>query len=165
MEREISSLLLKSNRTLGSRLVDDGLCRLRDIEDANEAFVSKVRAEDLTQASLLRILIFDKQAIDEASYLDNLIEKHLIGGLSLNSFNVDTRLSGIVHLDVLRATWTLPIDKVDEHYFLATCYYLSDVVRQYWMEKLNHSITWYACSMQDMESMLDRIAIEGRGDQ
>jgi hypothetical protein len=55
MDREVSSMLLKANRVLGTRLVEAGLTKNDDMDRANALFVERARAKDLRRASLLWI--------------------------------------------------------------------------------------------------------------
>jgi hypothetical protein len=132
MERETSSLLIKSNRVLGTRLVEAGLTNLEQMDAANETFIELARAKDLKRASLLRILIYDNQSLNEEGLLDHLIEEHHIGAVLLENYQLDEVLLVQQPLEIMRASWTLPLDYANNRWFLATAYYLSDIVRKFW---------------------------------
>lgn len=157
MERATSSLLIKSNRVLGTRLVEASLTSLEDMEHANEVFIERARAKDLKRASLLRILIYDNQTLKEDQLLDYQIEKFPVGALMFDNYRLDDVILLQQPLELLRASWTVPFDFQDGRWFVATAYYLSDVVRSFWEERLDGRITWYVTNLNQVESLLDEL--------
>lgn len=155
MNREINSLLLKSNRVLGSRIVEAGLQSMEQIDKANKRFVEHVRNKELALASLLRVLIYETQTLDEKDYIEHVFDHMNLGGIYLHGYDIDTTLYQKFGLDVCQATWTLPVDLVDDHYFIATSYYISDIVQQFWKEKLGSHIHWFMTTIQDMENQFE----------
>jgi hypothetical protein len=160
MQRETSSLLIKSNRVLGTRLVEAGLVNMEDMERGNELFIERARAQDLKRASLLRILVFDNQTLKEERLLDHLIEHHPVGAVMLENYSLDPVLLSQHPLELMHASWTLPLDYVNERWFMATAYYLSDVVRKFWEDRMEGRITWYATSLNQLEMVFDQLASE-----
>ncbi|MEM8548068.1 MAG: TRAP transporter TatT component family protein [Pseudomonadota bacterium] len=67
-------LILRSNRFLGSALIERGLVTAEDLEVANEKLLETIQAGDIRGASLLNILIYEQKALDEALLLDSLVE-------------------------------------------------------------------------------------------
>ena len=157
MERETSSLLIKSNRVLGTRLVEAGLVSLADMDAANESFIELARAKDLKRASLLRILIYDNQTLKEESLLDHLIETYHAGAILLENYNLDDVLLVQHPLELMRASWTLPLDFVNDRWFMVTAYYLSDIVRKFWEDRLDSRITWLISPMQQFETVFEEL--------
>lgn len=155
MERETSSLLIKSNRVLGTRLVEAGLTTLEDMDAANEQFISLAREKDIKRASLLRILIFDKQTLKEESLLDYQIEHHPVGAVMLENYNIDEVLLLQHPLEFMRASWTMPIDFVNDRWFVATAYYMSDTVRKFWEDRLEGRISWYISTLNQFETIFN----------
>ena len=160
MDRQTSSLLIKSNRVLGTRLVEAGLTSLEDMDKANETFIEFARAKDVKQASLLRVLIYDSQALREESLLDHQLEHFPVGAVMLENYVISEEVLGTQPLEVMRASWTLPIDFVGGRWFLATAYYLSDIVRNFWEEKLEGRITWYVSPMSQLEQVFDALSLK-----
>jgi len=165
MDRQTSSLLIKSNRVLGTRLVEAGLTSLEDMDKANESFIEFARAKDVKRASLLRILIYDSQALKEESLLDYQLEQFPVGAVMLENYVISEEVLGTQPLDVMRASWTLPIDYVGGRWCLATAYYLSDIVRSFWEEKLDGRITWFISNMSQLEQVFDKLALEAEAVQ
>lgn len=157
MERETSSLLIKSNRVLGTRLVEAGLTTGENMDHANEAFIQRAREKDLKRASLLRILVFDNQTLKEESLLDYEIEHFPVGAVMLENYYLDDVLLAQQPLEFMRASWTVPMDFVNDRWFLATAYYMSDIVRNFWEERLDGRISWYVTSLNQLESVFEKL--------
>jgi len=158
MERETSSLLIKSNRVLGTRLVEAALTSLEDMDYANESFIERARAKDLKRASLLRILVFDNQTLKEERLLDYQLERYPVGAVMLDNYQIDPVLLQQQSHELMQASWTLPFDYQDHRWFIATSYYMSDIVRNFWEEQLEGRITWYITTLNQIESVLDEHA-------
>lgn len=158
MERKTSSLLIKSNRVLGTRLVEVGLTTVEDMDHANEAFIGLARAKDIKRASLLRIMVYDNQTLKEESLLDYQLEHYPVGAVMLENYNLKEELVADIPLEIIRASWTLPIDRVGDRWFLVTAYYMSDVVRSYWEELLGGRITWYVSPLSQLETVFESMA-------
>ena len=158
MERKTSSLLIKSNRVLGTRLVEADLTNVEEMDKANEGFIELARAKDIKRASLLRVLIFDNQSLKEESLLDYQLENFPVGAIMLENYKIDEELLENESLELMRASWTIPVDRVNGRWFLATAYYMSDVVRQFWEERLEGRITWYISSLSQLETVFESLA-------
>lgn len=157
MERETSSLLLKSNRVLGTRLVEAGLTDVERMDEANDIFIQRARAKDLKRASLLRILIFDNQTLEEEKLLDYQLEQFPVGALLLENYQLDRVLLTQYPVELMRASWTVPVDFVNDRWFLATAYYMSDIVRNFWEERLEGRVAWYVTTLNQLETVLDEL--------
>ncbi len=158
MDRTTNSLLIKSNRVLGTRIVEAGLATIEDMDRANESFIELARAKDIRRASLLRIMVYDHQTLKEESLLDYQLEQYPVGAVMLEDFQINEEALAEIPLEVMRASWTMPIDRIGERWFLATAYYMSDSVRQHWEERLGGRITWYLSSLSQLESTFERLA-------
>lgn len=150
--------MIKSNRVLGTRLVEAGLTSIDDMDKANEAFIGLARVDEIRRASLLRIMIYDHQSISEEKLLDYQLENCPVGAVMLDNYNLDEELYQDIPLELMRASWTFPIDRIGNRWFVATCYYLSDAVREFWEEKLGGRINWYVTTMSQLEKEFDRRA-------
>lgn len=159
MERETSSLLIKSNRVLGTRLVESGLVGLEVMDAANETFIELARAKDLRRASLLRILLFEEQTLREEQLLDYQIQQYHIGAVMLENYVLDPVLIEQQPLEIMCASWTLPIDFSNDRWFLATAYYMSDVVRKFWEDRLEGRVTWLISPLQQFEKVFDELEV------
>jgi len=159
MERKTSSLMIKSNRVLGTRLVEAGLASIEEMDKANEDFIGLARSKDIRRASLLRIMIYDHQSLAEESLIDYQLEHCSVGAVMLENYELDEELFNDIPLEIMRASWTLPIDRIGDRWFLATAYYMSDVVRSFWEERLNGRINWYITPMNQLETVFESLAL------
>jgi hypothetical protein len=55
------------------------------------------------------------------------------------------------------ATWTVPFDKEEDFYFVATAYYLSPAVRAHWTKQLGKNILWYATTLEVISDYLEKL--------
>lgn len=155
--QEHRALILRSNRFLGSALVDRDLVSVNDLELANEKFMEAIQASELKRASILNTLLFDTKSLTEHSLLEHLVEEEGLGLIDLNHVELRTLRPCNVNLSLCWATSTIPFDKIEETYMLATCYGLSDPVIKHWQELFNCPIIWYATSSASMTRALERI--------
>ena len=138
------ALILRSNRFLASSLFDEGLISNGNLNAANEMFMGAIQSHELLKTtSLLSILISELKVLDEAKLLDHLFEQHSLGIIDLNYIEL--------------SSLSLPFDKVDGIYMVATCYYMSTPVVKHWEALLNGKIIWYATSMASMHQSLERL--------
>ena len=158
MERQTSSLLIKSNRVLGTRLVEAGLTSVEDMDKANEVFIELARSKDLKRASLLRVLIYDNQSLREESLLDYQLEHFPVGAINLENYKINEEAIADQPLELMRASWTIPIDHVGGRWFVATSYYMSDIVRNFWEERLEGRLAWFISPMSEMEIVFEERA-------
>ncbi len=155
--QEHRALILRSNRFLGSSLVDKGIVSVGDLEAANERFMEAIQASELKGASILSTLLFELKAFDENTLLDLLIEEKQIGLIDLNHVELSSLRPFKVDLSLCWATSTIPFDKVENTYMLASCYYLSAPVVKHWEELLDGRVLWYATTTSSMTRALERI--------
>ncbi len=126
------------------------------MERANAAFAELARAKDLKRASLLRILIYDQQTLREEALLDYQLEHFPVGAVLFENYAVSEALLAGQPLELMHASWTAPIDRVQDRWFVATAYYLSDVVRKFWEELLGGRVTWYISPMGQLELLFEQ---------
>ena len=106
------ALILRSNRFLGSSLVDKGMVSSADLESANERFMQSIQSSDLKSASILTPLVFELKALDEARLIDYLVEEHQTGLIDLRHIQMQSLKSWGVDLSLCWATSTVPFDKM-----------------------------------------------------
>lgn len=78
------ALILRSNRFLGSALVDKGLVSTVDLEEANGKFMEAIQVGELKRASILSTLVFDLKKLDEAKLLDYLFDEEKLALVDLS---------------------------------------------------------------------------------
>ncbi len=156
--RQHRALILRSNRFLGASLVDKGLVSSSDLEAANEKFMSMIQDSELSMnSSILMTLIHELKALDENDLLEQTVEEHSLGLIDLSFVDLPPISQMNVDLDMCRATSTIPFDKVDDCYLVATCYYLSAPVIKYWEEHYKGKIVWYGTSTLSLTRADERL--------
>lgn len=155
MDPATNRLILKANRSLGSQLVQARLVTSSQIDEANELFVTRLRGGGVRDASLLRVLLYDQQVLSENALIGHQLESGQVGGLHLDSYQVQDEVVKTVNLAECAATWTLPIDHWHGTTILATAYYLSDFVRSFWEEQIEGAVSWMVCPFGDLDAFIE----------
>lgn len=155
--QEHRALILRSNRFLGSALLDKELVSSNDLEEANSKFMEAIQSADLKHASILSTLVFDLKKLDESKLMEYEVEELKLGLVDLDSIELSSLRSMNVDLDLCWASSTLPFDMVEGIYLLATCYYLSAPVIKYWESLLEGPVIWYGTSLTSLSRGLARI--------
>lgn len=155
--QEHRALILRSNRFLGSALVDRGLVSTDDLESANEKFMEAIQSSELKRASILSTLLYDSKALKEQTLLEHLVEEEGVGLVDLSHVDLRSLRPYNVELSLCWATSTIPFDKIENTYMVATCYWLSAPVLKHWEEHLDGRVIWYGTSTTSMIRALERI--------
>jgi hypothetical protein len=156
--QQYRALILRSNRFLGSSLVNKGLLTNGDLEAANEKFMDAVQSPELLKnASILTTLLYDLKVLEESSLLEHIVEEHSLGLIDLDHIDIRPLPSTEIDMSLCWATSTIPFDKVEHTYMVATCYYLSAPVLKHWEDLLDGKIVWYGASMASMGRGLERL--------
>lgn len=151
------ALILRSNRFLGSALVDKGLVSNGDLEEANVKFMEAIQSSDFKRASILSTLIFELKQLDESKLLDYLVDESKIGLVDLDFVDLISLRPTGADTSLCWASSTLPFDSVEGTYLLATCYYLSAPVIKYWEDLLDGSVIWYGTTMASLSRAFARV--------
>lgn len=150
------ALILRSNRFLGSSLVDKGLVSSSDLEQANEKLMHAIQASDFKGASILTPLIFEQKVLDEGRMIEAIVEEHDLGLVDLNFCQLKSIKDLNVDLSLCWATSTVPFDRMGDTHMVATCYYMSAPVLKAWEEALG-DVLWYATSMSSISKGLEQL--------
>lgn len=152
---EHRSLILKVNRLLGAQLVQRDLIGLDDLDAANEVFLEKLRSDELHEASILKILIYETQTLSEDNLIAHQIDELGLGSCRLSSYFLNEDVLKEIRPDICRITWTLPFDYKAGFWFLGTAYFLSSAVVEYWEKQLRAPIIWYLATTADIAQVID----------
>lgn len=152
------SLLLRGNRFLGSALVTNGLIKLDDQEAASQKLLEVIQADNLKQASLLQILIYELKTLREADWINFLVESQGLGMVDLRHYLIEQTFNREIDVDLCWATWTVPFDCVEGVYFLASAYYMSEPVVKHWESLLAGEVIWFGASTASILDALERIS-------
>jgi hypothetical protein len=138
--------------------VNKGLLSSGDLELANEKFMDAVQSPDLLKnASILTTLLYDLKLLDETRVLEHVVEENGLGLIDLDHIGLRTLPDTELDLSLCWASSTLPFDKVEDTYLVATCYYLSAPVVKHWESILDGNLVWYGTSMASMSRGLERM--------
>ena len=155
-------MLMRANRLLGAALVEANLVKIEDLEAANERLLGLLQSNAERQATLLGVLIYEKKVLSEDDLLHHLIDNDGIGLIDLRTYDVPEDFRKNVDLGSCWATWTVPFDKEEDFYFVATAYYLSPAVHSHWEKQLGSNILWYATTLENISDFLEKIELEQR---
>jgi hypothetical protein len=155
--QEYRALILRSNRFLGSALVERGLVSVHELEAANEKFMEAIQSSELKRASILSTLLFENKSLAEESLIEHLVEEEDVGLIDLSYVDLRSLRPMNVDLSLCWATSTIPFDKVENTYMVATCYWLSAPVVKYWEDLLDGRVLWYGTPLSSMTRALEQI--------
>lgn len=155
-DKERRPLILRSNRFLGSALLERNLIKTEDLEAANEKLLEAVQSGNMRGANLLNILLFDLKSVDEARLVDEITEDESVGLIDLSNYDMAKFREINADIDLCYATYTVPFDKVEDFTMVATGYYLSKPTIQYWEETLGGNVIWYVCSVASIAEAIER---------
>lgn len=154
---------MRSNRLLGSALIEHNLVKFEDLEAANERLLEIAATGDMRRSSVLNILAYETKVLREEDLLHHVVDDHGVGVIDLRAYEVPDDVKRDLDIGACWATWSVPFDKEEDFHFVATAYYLSPAVRAHWEKTLGGQIIWQATTMEIIADFLDRIAVE-RGD-
>lgn len=158
MSKEHRPLLMRANRLLGAQLVEQNLVKIEDLEAANEKFIELVGGDQPRQNTILGILAYDLKVLKEDDVLHHAVEADGVGLVDLRDYEVPEELRKNVDLGACWATWTVPFDKEEEFWFVATAYYMSPAVRSHWEKALAGPILWFGTTLEGVADYLEKLA-------
>ncbi|MBC2602185.1 hypothetical protein [Puniceicoccus vermicola] len=158
ISKEHKALVLRSNRFLANTLNEYGLVNEEDIDEANERLLDAIDGGNPRQISVLNILIYDLKKLDEKDYINFVVKESKIGLIALSNYKLRPLGNAMNDPDVCWATWTIPFDLVGDYYLVATAYYPSRPVVEYWEKAADKPIIWYGASIQCVTEAIDRIS-------
>jgi hypothetical protein len=145
---EHRSLLMRANRLLGANLVEANLVKIDNLEAANERLLELISTGDYKKGSVLSILAYELQVVKEADVLQHVMDEHGVGLVDLRSYEVPDDLRATMDLSACWATWSVPFDREEDVYFVATACYLSPAVRMYWEKQLGGPVVWFGTTLE-----------------
>jgi hypothetical protein len=156
--QEHRPLIVRSNRTLGSLLLERKLITSDQLDAANEKLLEHLEKDDLRRASILHVLIFEMQVLNEDNYLEAVIEKYGIALMDLHSCQFKKIPELSLDFTACWATWTIPFDVVDDFYLIGTLLYPSPQVVKFWSDKYaGKNIIWYALTVRSFQAAMEKL--------
>jgi len=154
---EHRSLLMRANRLLGAHLVEANLVKIDNLEAANERLLELISTGDHRKGSVLSILAYELQVVNETDVLQYVMEEHGLGLVDLRSYEVPDDLRSSYDVGACWATWSLPFDREDDVFFVATAYYLSPAIRVYWEKQLGGPIVWFGTTQEMLADYFEKL--------
>jgi hypothetical protein len=154
---------MRANRLLGAQLVEHNLVKIEDLEMANEKFIEVVSSDQQRQSTILGILAYDMKVLKEDDVLHHLVETDGLGLVDLRDYDVLDETRKNLDANACWATWSVPFDREEEFWFVATAYYLSPAVRAFWEKELGGPILWFGTTLETIADYLEKHATELAG--
>lgn len=148
--------MMRANRLLGAALVEHNLVKIEDLEAANEKLIELASGDQPRQSTILGILAYDMKVLNEEEVLQHLVETDGIGLVDLQSYDIPDEARKMIDPGMCWATWSVPFDKEEEFWFVATAYYLSPAVRTHWENQLGGPILWFGTSLEGIAEFLEK---------
>jgi len=157
MSKEHRPLLMRANRLLGASLVEHNLVKIEDLETANEKLIELVSTNQPRQSTVLGILAYDMKVLKEDDVLHHVVEVDGVGLVDLRDYEVPDDSKKNLDVGACWATWTVPFDREEEFFFVATAYYLSPAVRLFWEKQLGGPILWFGTTLEAIADYLEKL--------
>ena len=145
------TLILRGNRALATSLTELNLVSANDLALANERLVRILQSGDYAHASILRILIYEMNVLQENAVLEKtkypLIDLKNMELPSPEKFGFDIKLC--------EATGCIPFHNEDSFYFFATIHSLSSPFVDYWNDSIQGNILWYSTDLDSFYQTLE----------
>ncbi len=154
---------MRANRLLGANLVESNLVKIESLEAANERLLELVATDSPRQSTVLGILAYELKVLREEDVLQYVAEERGVGLVDLRSYDMSEELRKTLDLGACWATWTLPFDREEDIFFVATAYYLSPAVRTYWEKQLGGPIIWFGTTLEMLADCLEKLDAERTG--
>jgi hypothetical protein len=159
MSKEHRPLLMRANRLLGASLVEHNLVKIEDLENANEKLIELVASDQPRQSTILGILAYDMKVLKEDDVLHHIVETEGAGLVDLRDYEIPEDVKKSIDPGACWATWSIPFDKEEEFWFVATAYYLSPAVRNHWEKTLGGPILWFGTTLEAIADYLEKLAV------
>src|SRR5262245_23180673 len=120
MSKENRTLLMRTNRMMGAALVEHNLVKIEDLESANEKLIELVASGQARQSTILGILAYDMKVVKEDDVLHHVVETEGLGLVDLRDYEVPEDMKKSLDTGACWATWSVPFDKEEEFFFVAS---------------------------------------------
>lgn len=151
---------MRANRLLGAQLVEQNLVKIEDLETANEKLIEVVGTNQPRQSTILGILSYDMKVLKEDEVLHHIVESEGVGLVDLREYEVPDDVKKNVDVGACWATWSVPFDREEEFWFVATAYYLSPAVRSHWEKTLGGPILWFGTTLEAIADYLEKLSVD-----
>lgn len=157
MSKEHRPLMMRANRLLGAQLVEHNLVKIEDLEAANEKLIELASGDVPRQITVLGILAYDMKVVREDDVLHHIVENEGVGLVDLADYDVPDDVKKNVDIGACWATWSVPFDREEDFWFIATAYYLSPAVRAHWEKALKGHILWFGATLEAIGDYIEKL--------
>lgn len=158
MAKEHRPLMMRANRLLGAALVEHNLVKIEDLETANEKLIELAASDQPRQTTILGLLAYDARVVNEEDVLRHAVESEGIGLVDLHGYDVPEEIKKTLDAGMCWATWSVPFDREEDFWLVASAYYLSPAVRAHWEKQLAGPIIWYGTTLEMIADFLETVA-------
>jgi hypothetical protein len=151
---------MRSNRLLGANLVEANLVKLEDLERANERLLEVMATDDPRRCTTLGILAYEMKVLREEDVLQYIVDNNGVGLVDLRHYDIADEIKKMLDPGACWATWSVPFDREEDFYFVATAYYPSPAVRTFWEKQLDGPILWFGTTLEAIADYLETIEAE-----
>lgn len=144
------NLMMRASRLFGAGLIEHNLVKLEDLEGPNDKFLAAATSGTGRPPHLLHTLLYDTQTLKEDTLITLQVEELGLGLVDLRTIDIAEEVRSTYDADVAWATASVPFDREEDVSFVASTYYLSSVVRDYWASRLKGNILWFATSLDSL---------------
>ncbi|PTX90750.1 hypothetical protein [Opitutus sp. ER46] len=157
MSKEFRPLMMRANRLLGAALVEHNLVKIEDLEAATEKLIELAATDQPRQSTILGLLAYDAAVLKEDDVLHHVMEAEGIGLVDLRGYDVPEEIRKNTNTGMCWATWTVPFDKEEDFWFVASAYTMSSAVRAHWEKQLGGPILWYGTTLEMIAEYLEKL--------
>jgi hypothetical protein len=151
-------LIVRGNRALGSMLLEKQIITAEQLNTANEKLVENMELGDIRRASILHILIFEMQVLNEDAYLEALVEKSGLGLIDLHACQFRKFAELQPDSAACWATWTIPFDLLEDFVLLATIAIPGAPAQKFWQDKYaGKNLLWYVTSNRSFHGAMEKL--------
>ncbi len=112
------------------------------------------------QSTLLGILCYEMKVVREDDVLLHIVDSEGVGLVDLRNYDTSDDIKKNLDVGACWATWSVPFDREEEFYFVATAYYLSPAVRAFWEKQFGAQIVWYGTTLDVIADYLEKLEAE-----
>lgn len=138
------------------------MVEIEHLEAANERLFEILQAGVTRQAGLLHILQSEMGSLSESDLIEFELKEYGLGLIRLQDYIIPDDCRELIEPELTWATWTIPFDREEDFYFVATAYYLSHAARTFWEEKLGKPIIWYTAAMDSIAEVVKSVTEEAQ---
>ena len=152
-----NALANRVNQSLGEALVRMKLVSLETKEKAIPLMKRHLVKGEIKRASLLKILSWDMNELEEKEVLDHLVEESNLGYCNLLNYTIQRDRLPTFRVSECWASMSIPIDFLEGLFFVTTAHYLSEESRKHWERRLNREIVWMISDLSSMTMTLEKM--------